>query len=177
MKKLLVFLLVLGLATTANAALLGWADSGGTLYNTTAVSPLEIGVGATVTVYLNSDTADLSAVTWSDPGDTSVVKITGGSPLAAAGNSATFDGTDPSGYVGWGRGESKTGDPDLAPITAGNWYEVEITAQGIVGDTATMASDYYGAVGNDDLYVKIIPEPMTVALLGLGGLFLIRRKR
>ncbi len=47
-----------------------------------------------------------------------------------------------------------------------------------LGDTATVSLFFdpeYG-VPVDSVAITIIPEPMTVILLGLGGLFLRRRK-
>jgi hypothetical protein len=178
MKKLLVLLLVLGIASATNASLL-WCDSGGL-----EISSVDIPVGGSVTVYLKSDANNLSMVNWVGPSDGSwdgsaKALVSGGSAYAAAGNSASFNGSDPLGYTGWGRGESKTGDPDLAPISLGIWYSVVISANGVNGDSMQMHSDYYatdeGRV-EDLLTVNIIPEPITVALLSLGGLFLRRRK-
>jgi hypothetical protein len=173
MKKLLVLLMVLTVVSAANAALT-WVDA---LEND--LPSVDLLPAASTTVYVYSDTPNQSVVNWMGPSNTAVAGITGGSVLPAAGNSATFNGVNPSGYVGWGRGESKTGDPDLAPIVVGTWYEVVITAGAgaTAGQSATIGSDYYGAAGDDDLLiVNIIPEPMTVALLGLGGLLLRRRK-
>lgn len=49
---------------------------------------------------------------------------------------------------------------------------------GVLGDTVTISlfvDPEYG-VPADSVAITIIPEPMTVILLGLGGLFLCRRK-
>lgn len=169
MKKLLVVFLILCVASAANAALT-WVDA--SMNDLTSIDIVESG---SVTVYLKSDTANLSMVNWVAPSDTGVARVTGGSDLTAAGDGATY-AVDPSGYIGWARGESLPGG-DATSIKAGLWYELVITAYGTDGESMTMGSDYYAAGGsNDVLTVNIIPEPMTVALLGLGGLFLRRRK-
>ena len=65
---------------------------------------------------------------------------------------------------------------DLSPpsaIQSGDQYDV--TIQGYVTGTFGLDSDDYGT--NDILEVTVLPEPMTVALLGLGGLFLLRRRK
>ncbi len=41
-------------------------------------------------IYLYSDKTNLPVINWIDPGDFSVARVTGGSPLSAAGDSTTF---------------------------------------------------------------------------------------
>ncbi|MHC4083626.1 MAG: PEP-CTERM sorting domain-containing protein [Planctomycetota bacterium] len=63
------------------------------------------------------------------------------------------------------------------PIPPGNWFEVDLTCLKagvdvfvhlIHSDTTTLL---------DTLTIHQIPEPMTLALLGLGGLFVLRRRK
>ena len=44
-------------------------------------------------------------------------------------------------------------------------------------DGSTLLYFEGGNVGSDDIAITEVPEPMTMALLGLGGLFLRRKKR
>lgn len=169
----MILLTILGLVSAANAALT-WKDAG-----STDIDSVDIMEGGTATVYLYSDTANLSMVNWVDPGNIAVARVTGGSALSAAGKGATY-GIDPSGYTGWARGESLPGD-DATSITVGLWYELVISAFGTDGESTVMSSDYYAATSGggvtDLLTVNIIPEPMTISILGLGGLLLRRRKK
>ncbi|MHC4499922.1 MAG: PEP-CTERM sorting domain-containing protein [Planctomycetota bacterium] len=63
-------------------------------------------------------------------------------------------------------------------LASGNQYDVTLLgAVGQIGNTYSIYLDTYGdAGGPDKMDVKVVPEPMTIALLGLGGLFLHRRK-
>lgn len=63
----------------------------------------------------------------------------------------------------------------FSPIAAGKWFTMDIG-----GETGKVV--IYGADDNGDLDptavigTVLVPEPMSIALLGLGGLFLRRRK-
>ena len=60
---------------------------------------------------------------------------------------------------------------------AGTGFEFELHCEGI-GDVLVQLTDLRDASIADTLLIhQIIPEPMTMVLLGLGGLSLIRRRR
>ena len=74
----------------------------------------------------------------------------------------------------------------LAPLVDGVLYSFEYHVPNVepstiitisTGDGLNEAADInYGSVLVDSLAIHVIPEPMTIALLGLGGLCLRRRK-
>ena len=199
MKKLLIFMLVLGLASVSQAALVGLEIGGAKEYTATA--------GEVITINLVADTPYSSSLLMVVEGDASVatavvdmdgtstlpvggtgVVITegyldnydgvlfdyvsaGASPVIAAGSVImSFEYTVSSGWAGT--------DFWLAPLATGTSYE---WASGSF-DTAALSQATLIPTGEDPIYnvpitgVHIIPEPMTVLLLGLGGLLLRRRK-
>jgi hypothetical protein len=162
MKKLLVLMLVLGMATAANATVISWS-----------VDSLTLDINATAVVNLVADDAtgyDIKSVGATAGAVASIVDI---DPLAAAGQDATATAlADP--YLGWWNilSADSTGTP-MNSIVSGNHFDV--TIKGLATGTYAINSDYYGT--NDVLNITVVPEPATVALLGLGGLFLLRRRK
>jgi len=167
MKKLLILMLVLGMASLANATMT-WSVSEITIAN----------VGLSVTVDLiSSDLAQGQAWVGNDPLTPQIADITAiaihDPPAGSEATVADYRST----YPGWWVVETlDTSEPST--VGAGAQYTVTIT--GLALGTTLMSSDEYGAfdgpqVGN--LAVTVIPEPMTIALLGLGGLFLLRRRK
>lgn len=185
MKKLLMLMLVLGFATAANAAVLDiglfWFD--GTNYLDEAPATV---LGTTITVNVIGDktvkgtngidfgegtsTGTLSLGSWQvatttgtdgtltgndiiDASYTSTAAATAGTVLY------TFDYAVAAGVSGGGTVQAmmQTGDKFTNGLTAYLWEGT--------GAHSTVLSD-----------LTIVPEPMTIALLGLGGLFLRRRK-
>ena len=194
MKKLLILLLVFGMASASQAAVVGFSIGGAKEYT---ASP-----GETVSIDLVADTAyngsEMMAVEGDDwvaanvlnkggtsalPIGTTGVTITGGyldnyngvlfdyasayaSPAKAAGLVImSFEYTLSTGWDGsayW-----------VSPLVEGTSYEY---ASGAV-DNAALSYARLGELGDIGITgVKLVPEPMTIVLLGLGGLFLRRRK-
>ncbi len=161
MKKLLVLMLVLGLVSAANAVLsisVNGSDPG---------AEITIGSSDSIVVDISSDNGT-SYGTW--------MYIYDGD--RALSNPATTQG-DISGYVGAHYANydyyyvtiaSSTGN-----LVAGTGFVFDYLAIG-TNDVLIELYDQSGATLVDSLVIHQ-PEPMTIALLGLGGLFLRRRKK
>lgn len=63
------------------------------------------------------------------------------------------------------------------PIPPGNWFEVDLTClkAGVDVRVLLIHSDMVTVL--DTLTIHQIPEPMTLALLGLGSLIMLRRRK
>ena len=169
MKKLLVLALVLSVATMANAAL-----------QLTITGPSELATGATgtYTVGYGGD-----AILGSDVDVTGTLGTIGGGLAITSNRDAALD------YFG-----INVASPnyecaiinDLAGTDMGSpLYSFTFTA-GTVAGWATIALNDNAQLGLDwntivstmpAVQVHITPEPITMALLGLGGLFLRRRSK
>jgi hypothetical protein len=174
MKKLLALVLVLAMAQWASAVTMevlvdGEPWDGGSvepsdyitlmLVTTPGTTPQPIGVGSSVTV---SD-GDLQA-NWILPG------YFGNWPQI----------TDPL-----GRGFSIGGNATWMPgtVTAdGIFVTIEFHVPDDMQSSDYIAIDWVGMYGAEPLeqlsgVIHVVPEPTTIALLGLGGLCLLRRRR
>jgi hypothetical protein len=165
MRKLLVFFLVLGLASTANAMLITVDDLEGESF--------EVDLTSTITVVSEDPSSWLGYLIIEEGGAGSLENVV---ILDAAGNSATATTYT---EAGWGTGYELTASmsPEGVPaIAAGSQFSFDYV--GAVGDTATISlfldPEYTTPVAS--VNVTVVPEPMTVILLGLGALFLRRRR-
>ncbi len=175
-KKLLILVLVLGVASTASAEL--------SLRRNNQELPGTVGwvSGETVQVY-SDDTAAwpgyvLLGVGGSGAlGNGRVAETTAGQPGYPGDGGAIYGPYDYSGAPYYmGIGYLMQADFTVTPIEAGIQFLMELT--GNIDDTGTVnffAHDNF-ATPADSFDYTIIPEPMTIALLGLGGLLLRRRK-
>jgi hypothetical protein len=197
MKKLLIFMLVLGLASAANATL-SWSlefNSGpgpfevlpgdaivATLtlsgsYDSTAVSIGYIGDGAIGGTMTDSDLNALYNVA-RYPGMTRDEAIIAGFPDAASycdGDAIYISGATTSGFP-------------VTPVSMVLTLDYTVDSGAAAGSTVTISANpgFGGSkdvvlinlveVAVPDLGLNVVPEPMTIALLGLGGLFLRRRR-
>ena len=173
MKKLMILVLVLGLASVASATYsYNWTDTSGSDITQGVVGTavvLEINRGAETAAWGYSfklyDQFENGAV-GTDHGDMTGAAFggaEGSTPPAMIGPySATYDGYDLT------AGDTVAG-------AAGTMFKVTImpSASGAMS-IGNYASDYVTLI--DSANLTIVPEPMTIALLGLGGLFLRRRK-
>jgi hypothetical protein len=160
MKKFLVLALVLSVASLANAGLSLTINPAGTQItlssDTGLIGGIDMGLGLIGNVTL---------------GD--ITMRTAGAPVAAP---IIFDYTyaDLGGAEGglpWvgGLKTIKWGDPDpINAAPAGVWFTIAVSGIG----TVDLTDGNGGALGQT---LAVTPEPMTMLLLGLGGLFLRRK--
>ena len=166
MKKLLILMLVLSLATVSFGVIAPVAsDYTATLSGTTlTISGPALASGVSV----NPGFYDLTDTSMWSGGVELGSPTTAGSLADIAPYSSSSDGY---GVDCWG---GSTGlEVPAHPAQAGDWFTVTVTGLS-VGDSLDVedVSDGYKSVGT----ITVLPEPMTIALLGLGGLFLRRRK-
>jgi len=169
MKKLLAFVLVLAVASIANAAILE-LSVGGTVNGPGA--PAEIILLPSETVMIDVQcTAAPDADDWwltiEGPGSIEGMGTIYSPPAPAAAMTIEDYGT-PWYYF------STTGSPVPAPLV-GKWWDSVFHCDGL-GDVIITLWDEGGVVIEDTIIIHQVPEPVTMSLLGLGGLALIRRR-
>lgn len=167
MKKVLALVLVLGLASMANAA---FVISGPDTLDTGAVASYSISI-------TNPDIANVEGFVSADKG------LVGNTQVVWAGKMVGFDTNDGTGALGVWANFGQT-------VAVGTpLFTFDYTAPAEVGVAVlTMAdAETYGGsfnipgelvqLGAGEMRVNIVPEPMTMSLLALGGLGLLRRRR
>ena len=174
MKKLVALILVLGLATMANAALTLDVSTTNDLEESDTLDISVSGDGGTPggSVYLGVATGELGslnidALSWHYIGDTT--------------NSAWVDDSDTAAILGVDNpfvnleiGDYPSeGDPD--PLTGLLVHGIIFHCDGGINTVTVTLFDGEGGY-LDSVVIQQIPEPMTLALLGLGGLFIRRKK-
>lgn len=157
-------MLVLGMASIANATVLSWSTSAITI----------TAVGSTVVVQISANDNMPYDKYLGGSASTVIADITNVAKRAAAGPDAVVT-ANPSGWTGkdWWRVQAI----DFTPpndISAGVQWDVTIS--GLATGSRSVVSDYYGNP-TGMLQVTVLPEPMTIALLGLGGLLMLRRRK
>ena len=166
MKKMLILMLVLGFASTASASLVLLSVDGATAAGDT----VQILEGATITLSVISDGPD----PWLMEVSTLVSGATLGLPTATAAAGGMADYADYSDATMWDY-ELATGGVISLP-TAGVQWTMDLTAVAPRDSQFTVDLGEYGAAPADSILFEVIPEPVSILLLGLGGLFLRRRK-
>jgi hypothetical protein len=164
-RKLLVFVLVLGFASAANAVLIQVDGLSG--------ESVEVQQNATITVVSEDSLNWLGYIIIEEGGQGALINPAG---TALAGDPA-LAGATPYTEVGWGTGYELTVAGSASfPVGAGTQFSFDFT--GIPGDTARISLfvDPEFVVPVSSVALNVIPEPMTIMFLGLGVLFLRRRK-
>ena len=182
MKKLLVLILVFAMASWANAVIVS--------FNAPDGDP-----GDTIAITVSSDEqvtgVILALITDNGFGGTAT-------PGAWDALFTTADAGYPGPVAGFGAGDLAlaTGSVNLPFYATGilYTYSYDIPLGAIVGDTITFtvgdipAYSYFSSISympgpatlsttGTEFTATVTPEPMTIALLGLGGLFLLRRRK
>ncbi len=180
MKKLLALVLVLGMASLASAAYMTDAASydDGDAIAVSAELGL-VGGGFTLTVATGPGTFDLTNAA----GDTQYQNgeaYVGYDPVTGP----IFDPTYADWDFAWGIIASS---PTSITIEGGNFSAATAFAEEVLGSGIVINANggigtiVLSGIANDvavaDASVAYTPEPMTMSLLGLGGLALIRRRR
>ena len=165
MRKILVLILVLGLASAANAMLITVDEQEGDSF--------EVDIKSTITVVSEDASSWLGYIIIEEGGAGSLENAV---KLDAAGDIGVF-----SAYTeaGWGTGFELTASMSPAGVPAlatGSQFSFDYL--GSIGDTATISlfldPEFTTPVAS--VNVTVVPEPMTVLLLSLGALFLRRRR-
>ena len=177
MKKLLILMLVLGIASAVQAATM-------TVDLTTDDPHLNVAPGTVITVKLTTDNVikNFAGINFTASG-TNTAAIGGGG--WQVGNSAVSpDGTESAGDIIGAYMLATAGEEYLAG-TVLYTFSATINEDGTIGMANVSCIDPYGVPPMPPKYydltlngldVTIVPEPMTILLLGLGGLFLRRRR-
>jgi hypothetical protein len=168
MKKLVLLALVLGMASIASATLTLIPGSGGEItINTNQVLTIQVSDTAT------AQEGKLSYVIVEEGG---VGALSDAVALPEAGE---LGGTNPYSYAGWGAGFELASGSAQQPgtLVPGVQFTVDFmsAAQGTAIVSLWDGGGSYQAA-DDYVTVNVVPEPMTLALLGLGGLLLRHKK-
>jgi hypothetical protein len=175
MKKLLILVLVLGLTSVASATI-----------SLNISGTVDVTQGDTLTVDVSSDSSVQSGwigyVIVEEGGDGALSNPVIWQPHSGGGNAGNLAATSPYSESGWGVGYYMIAGATDSSLAAGVQFSVDYDTSALdVGDSCIVSlwDDGVGYETGDEqgiATINVVPEPATIALLGLGGLFLRRRK-
>jgi hypothetical protein len=170
MKNMLILALVLGMASSANALILELGANG-----VTNGPGVDMTVNAGDIVEVVSDSDEIPYVRYLFAPDVTGADISAVAATSNAGTGAKI--TDYGDFAGagtriWEIQAGHAGEPPLDSIVAGIQFNVTAPLNGVSGVVQLLSEDLGTVVDS----VTIIPEPASMLLIGLGGLFLRRRK-
>lgn len=171
MRRLLILMLVFGMASVANAAIEI------SLNGSTATDALTIGLSDTITVDIyNTDGADYGAFLGFYNRSEGLYALSNAALTPSAGDLSTFTGpTDMTGYGIDADFYDVTLAQSQGTSTIGSQFETDMHCLG-EGAVVIQLLDNTSLAVLDTATITQIPEPATLVLLGLGGLLLRRRK-
>ena len=167
MKKLIVLSMVVAMASLATAGLslslsgAGVVDTGAGTYTMLEGSTAVITVSGSGSAYYTYLALTGDVAVTADAAIATPVALAGAGDMASVGSSYGWLLTAAGGPAG--------------PVAAGAQFTADITATGPL-DAVIGVTTYSNTGSNPGMAITIVPEPMTLGLLGLGGLFLRRKK-
>ncbi len=168
MKRVLALMLVLGLASSANAIYLQIDGMSADSYDLTQ------GSTASISIISEDDSSWLGYLVVPDG---SVGTLSNPTILSDAGN---FASANPYSEAGFGTGYELTAAMTangVPALTAGEQFSFDFSG-GLAGDNTQILLflDPEYTIPAGSISISIVPEPMTIALLGFGTIFLRFRK-